>query len=136
MDIDEVRRQNILILEKEAGSPKAMHEAVGMTYVQYVNLRDGAKDARSGKRRGMRKETAWKFDDAGKRPRGWLDQEHGETDPGPLNDLEKGLILMYRKLPERLQDSLQQIANNFLSTVETKPSVANPFNGAKVKAET
>lgn len=42
-----------------------MHEAVGMSYAQYINLRDGAKDARSGKPRGMRKETAWRFENAG-----------------------------------------------------------------------
>lgn len=76
MDIDEIRRQNILTIEKEIGSPKLTADRVGMTYAQYVNLRDGALDSRSGKPRGMRKETAWRFDDAGGKPRGWLDQDH------------------------------------------------------------
>lgn len=76
MDIDEVRRTNIRALENEAKSPTAAAEKVGMSYVQYVNLRDGAIDPRSKKRRGMRKETAWRFEDAFSKPRGWLDQDH------------------------------------------------------------
>lgn len=80
MDIDELRRINIRTLENCAGSPRAMADLVGMTYVQYVNTRDGAKEAKTGKRRGMRKETAWRFEDAFQLPRGWLDTDH---DAGP-----------------------------------------------------
>ena len=76
MDIDDIRRANICSLEKEAGSTKSVADRVGMSYAQYVNLRDGAKDPRSGKPRGMRKETAWRFEDAFFKPRGWLDQNH------------------------------------------------------------
>ena len=77
MDIDDIRRANILLLEKSAGSPKAAADKVGMTYAQYVNLRDGAKDPRSHKKRGMRKETAWRFEDNFGMGRGWLDTQHG-----------------------------------------------------------
>lgn len=80
MDIDDIRRANLRILERSAGSPKSIAEKVGMTYVQYVNTRDGAKEAKTQKPRGMRKETAWRFEDAFKMPRGWLDTPHGETD--------------------------------------------------------
>lgn len=76
MDIDDVRRANIHLLEREAGSTTSAAERVGMTYVQYVNLRDGAKDARSKKPRAMRKETARRFEDAFQKPHGWLDQDH------------------------------------------------------------
>jgi hypothetical protein len=76
MDIDDIRRTNIRALEKEAGAPKSAADRVNMTYAQYINLRDGAKDPRSGKPRGMRKETAWRFEDAFGKQRGWLDQDH------------------------------------------------------------
>ncbi len=79
MDIDDIRRANICALEKEAGSPKNAAECVNMTYAQYVNYRNGAKDYRSGKKRGMRKETAWRFEDAFGKPRGWLDTHHGPS---------------------------------------------------------
>ncbi len=73
MDIDEIRRENIRKLQHVAGSANAVAEKVGMSYVQYVNLRDGAKDPRSGKPRGMRKETAWRFEKAFGMSKGWLD---------------------------------------------------------------
>lgn len=75
-DIDEIRRSNIKILEKEAGSPSAIAKFVGMSDSQYANLRDGAKDSKTGKPRGMRKETARKFEIAMNKPIGWLDQNH------------------------------------------------------------
>jgi len=76
MDIDEIRRTNIRLLEAIAGSPRSAADRVQMTYAQYVNLRDGAKDARSRKPRAMRKETAWRFEDAFGKDRGWLDTDH------------------------------------------------------------
>lgn len=79
MDIDDIRRANIRLLEKEASSARAAADRVGMTYVQYVNLRDGAKDSETGKPRGMRKSTAWKFEDKFGKPRGWLDQDHSQS---------------------------------------------------------
>lgn len=79
MDIDDIRRANIRILERSAGAPKIAAEKVGMTYSQYVNYRDGAKETKTGKIRGMRKETAQRFEDAFGMPRGWMDQPHGET---------------------------------------------------------
>lgn len=76
MDIDETRRANILALEKLAGSKTEAANRVGMTYAQYLNYRKGVKEAKTGKIRGMRKETAWKFEDAFNMPRGWLDIPH------------------------------------------------------------
>lgn len=79
MDIDEIRRANIRALEARHGPRLA--KAAGMSPSQFYNLRDGAKDSKTGKPRGMRKETAWKIEDAAGAPRGWLDQDHG-AEPG------------------------------------------------------
>lgn len=78
-DIDEIRRTNLLALEKLEGGTSAVAKRVGMSDSQFANLRDGAKDSRTGKPRGMRKETAWRFEDAFNKPRGWLDQDHSES---------------------------------------------------------
>ena len=77
MDIDDIRRANIRLLQHAAGSPRQAADRVGMSYAQFVNYRDGAKDSRSGKKRAMRKETAWRFEAAFNMPKGWLDQPHG-----------------------------------------------------------
>lgn len=76
MDIDDIRRANIKTLEKQAGSITAAAERVGMTYAQFLNYRNGAKEAKTGKKRGMRKETAQRFEEAFGKPRGWLDTNH------------------------------------------------------------
>lgn len=76
MDIDDIRRNNIRTLEKTVESATAAAEKVQMSYSQYLNYRNGAKEAKTGKLRGMRKETAQRFEAAfGMRP-GWLDENH------------------------------------------------------------
>lgn len=82
MDIDEIRRQNIRALEEQHGAP-ALSSKAGMSLTQFYNLRDGAKDSRTGKKRGMRKETAWRIEDAAGVPRGYLDIPHSELPNGP-----------------------------------------------------
>lgn len=78
MDIDEIRRINIRALEAELGAPTLAKRAE-MSLSQFYNLRDGAKDSKTGKRRGMRKMTAWKIEEAAGKPRGYLDVLHDET---------------------------------------------------------
>ena len=74
MDIDEIRRINIKALEKIHGPGLA--KRAGMSPAQFYNLRDGAKDSKSGRPRGMRKETAWRIEDAAGVERGYLDVNH------------------------------------------------------------
>ena len=74
MDIDEIRRNNIKALESMHGA--ALYKSAGMSPTQFYNLRDGAKDSKTGKPRGMRKETAWRLEDAAGVPRGYLDKPH------------------------------------------------------------
>jgi len=75
-DIDELRRENIRKIEGELGSAAITAKAIGMSLAQYLNLRDGAKDSKTGKPRGMRKETARKIEEATGKPQGWLDSMH------------------------------------------------------------
>lgn len=81
-DIDEIRRENIALIETKFPSPKALADKVGMSLAQYVNLRDGAKDSKTGKRRGMRKETARKFEEAGGKHEGWMNIDHSAENGG------------------------------------------------------
>lgn len=63
-DIDEIRRKAMGVLEKEAGGPVAAAKQAGMSHSQWANLRAGAPDSKTGKARGMRKETARKIEAA------------------------------------------------------------------------
>ena len=76
--VDEIRRDNLKILEQEAGAPSEMARRVEMSYSQYVNLRDGAADSKTGKSRGMRTETARRFEVSCGKPKGWLDVHHSD----------------------------------------------------------
>lgn len=72
-DIDEIRRKAMGVLEKEAGGPVAAAKRADMSHSQWANLRAGAPDSKTGKPRGMHKDTARKIEVAfGKEP-GWLD---------------------------------------------------------------
>lgn len=74
MDIDQIRRDNIKQLAAVHGP--ALAKRAGMSPAQFYNLRDGAADSKTGKPRGMRKETAWRLEDAAGVERGWLDVAH------------------------------------------------------------
>lgn len=115
MDIDDIRRTNICLLESAAGSATIAADMVGMSYSQYINLRDGAKDPRSGKQRAMRKETAWRFEDAFGKPRGWLDTNH-DTDHKVESPLAPYVVKQShaRKLVTTVCDLAEQINDDGL----------------------
>ena len=77
-DIDEIRRDNLKLLELELGGPAEAARALDMSLSQFANLRDGAKDSKTGKPRGMRKETARRIEASARKPAGWLDVDHSE----------------------------------------------------------
>lgn len=75
-DIDQIRRDNLRDIETEAGGASAAARMLGMSPTQFINLRDGAKDSKTGRRRGMRKETARRIEANANKPQGWLDIDH------------------------------------------------------------
>ena len=92
MDIDEIRRINIKALWEKQRS--ALIDACKMQPAQFYNLRDGAPDSKTGKPRGMRKETAWKIEDAAGVPRGYLDKLHATP---PEENIEEAIALTTAK---------------------------------------
>lgn len=102
MDIDEIRRINLKELEKIHGPDLAKRAEMSPT--QFYNLRDGAKDSKTGKPRGMRKETAWKLEKAAGVQKGYLDILHSgdssiRTDQISLSTLESEALTVFRQLP-------------------------------------
>lgn len=130
MDIDEIRRANLARLEEEAGSISAIAARVDMTYSQYLNLRNGALDKRSGKRRGMRKETAWRFEDKFDKPRGWLDQDHSGNTP-PIAPADRSFLYQVQEAVARYEipDSAKQTV---LTLLKAFPPRAADEDQAKV----
>jgi phage repressor protein C with HTH and peptisase S24 domain len=75
-DIDEIRRDNLRIIERERGGPSEAAKVIGMSPAQFANLRDGAKNSKTGKPRGMHKATARKIEEKCGKPSMWLDMSH------------------------------------------------------------
>jgi SOS-response transcriptional repressor LexA len=105
-DIDEIRRENLRLLERECGGPTAAAERVGMSPAQFANLRDGARDSRTGKPRGMRKETARRIEESCGKPAGWLDAEHDSRIPNASISAPKGGLT--KELPTSVRDNLTE----------------------------
>ena len=80
-DIDAIRRENLRLIENEMGGLTEAAKLVDMTPSQFGNLRDGAKDSKTGKPRGMRKETARRIEAGAGKPPGWLDVDHNPKPP-------------------------------------------------------
>lgn len=115
-DIDEIRRANLRLLEDESGSLTAAAAVVGMSPAQFSNLREGAKDSKTGKPRGMRKETARRIERAFQKPPGWLDVDHSKlsrtsvTTDFQLSSEEQSLLRLYRAATEAGRQNLMRIA--------------------------
>jgi len=116
-DINTVRRENLRLIEREAGGSSNAARLIGMSPAQFINLRAGAKDSKTGKPRGMRSATARTIEKAVGKPYGWMDTDHStpELSHGLLpsqyrpilawehpNDLPEGQFVLVPRLDVRL----------------------------------
>lgn len=110
-DIDEIRRDNIRLIEHECGGPAAAANRIGMSHTQFTNLRNGAKDSKTGKPRGMRKDTARRIEEALNKPPGWLDIDHSQSTTTELNQLNKSgvheIAKRYLSAPKARQEVIE-----------------------------
>lgn len=125
-DIDDIRRDNLRILEQELGGSAAAARTLNMSPAQFINLRAGAKDSRTGRRRGMRKDTARRIEELAGKPTGWLDIDHSYTAPSTeragsvreepaaygagLSPRERALIENYRALDDHAKSIVEATA--------------------------
>lgn len=111
MDIDQIRRDNICRLEKAFGGGAALAKMVKMSDAQYYNLRNGAKDSKTGKPRGMRRATAQRFEIACAKPTGWMDADHSRDDQNGLSG--KVIEIRHDQGNEVLSDDELLLVNGF-----------------------
>ncbi len=104
-DIDDIRRDNLRIIERELGGPSGAARTIGMSPAQFTNLRDGAKDSKTGKPRGMRKETARKIEERCHKPVGWLDLSHNNDAPSSLTSRQHALLDLFEGLTAEQQEA-------------------------------
>lgn len=73
---DEIRRTNLLRLVEEHGTQTALADVLDVSTAQLNQWINGAKDSKTGKRRGISDDKAREIERAVGKPRGWLDNVH------------------------------------------------------------
>lgn len=111
-DIDEIRRENMRRIEQEVGGPSAAAQAAGMrTTSQWINLRNGAPDSKTGKPRGMHKSTARKLERCFQKPGLWIDTDHSH-EPAPADQ------------PDSAKPSIREALDTVLDAIASSPDRA------------
>lgn len=77
--VDDIRRENLTALAKKLGGIAALAKKLDRTESQVSQWVRGATHSKTGKRRGMKGETARWIEVTADLPLGWLDQEHRDT---------------------------------------------------------
>ena len=140
-DIDDIRRENLCLIEETVGGLTAAAMLVGMSPSQFANLRDGAKDSKTGKPRGMRKDTARRIEAAAGHPQGWLDIDHGgssgaagnATNAAQENIQQAALVAAY----QRADAGTREVVDALLSRTPAawlEPMMALALQGMKQAA--
>lgn len=110
--VDEIRRENLEQLAREAGTMDAVAERVGSNPVYLSQVRTRMRDSKTGTPRSLGTKMARRLEKAFDKPKGWMDEHHGAgggqweqpsaTPRGPAPELtysETELVLAYRQLP-------------------------------------
>lgn len=71
--VDEIRRARLALLVDEYGTAARLADVIGCSPAQVSQWINASKDSKTGKPRGMRKETARNIEERCSRPVGWLD---------------------------------------------------------------
>lgn len=122
-DIDEIRRENLRAIEAERGGPSEAAKACSMSPAQFINLRDGAKDSKTGKPRGMRKDTARRIEAAAGKPPGWLDIDHSVSpvEEQAVTEQPPNITALLADVLAAVPVSLRPAAGKLLDSLASSP---------------
>lgn len=81
--IDEIRRQRLALLIKEAGSQTRLAEATEIAQSQISQWLNASKDSKTGTPRAMNKDSARELERRCNKPTGWMDQPISTADRQP-----------------------------------------------------
>lgn len=76
---EEIRRENLLSLIKEAGGEFALAERYGCTEANIKTMARAYKDSKSGTPKGIGSKAARQLESIMGKPRGWLDHDHDRS---------------------------------------------------------
>jgi DNA-binding transcriptional regulator YdaS (Cro superfamily) len=87
--IDQIYRDNLRLLVKEAGTQDALAAAIGKSPAQISQWINASKDSKTGKPRTLARATAREIERKRGKPEGWMDQPHAETPVAAVSPVEQ-----------------------------------------------
>lgn len=117
--INEIRRDNLLILIKEAGGTLKLAEAYGCTEAAIKTMLNAYKDSKSGTPKGIGPSSARKLEECMGKERGWLDHEQGSAFSNELTDDERTVLTGFRLFDPAIQKYWITMAEMRILEVET-----------------
>ena len=101
---DEIRRENLLVLIKEAGGESLLAEKYGCTDAAIKAWAKAYKDSKTGIPKEIGRVPARKFEEIMEKERGWLDHDHSQLE----------ILETMRKMTERGHHELALLAGQTL----------------------
>jgi len=80
--ISEIRLANLELIIEEVGTAELVAERSGLSPVYISQIRSGAIDIKTGKRRNLGSVAARKLEKGAEKPAGWMDQDHNRGPDG------------------------------------------------------
>lgn len=145
--VDDIRRENLGTLVRDAGGVTALATIVGVDTAQMSQWLNGSKESSTGRRRGMRADSCRKVEAKAGKPPGWLDTDHsGRSTLGEPQaayqvatakargrvkaaaSLSLQLALAFDELPETFADggTKRQFLNYLLGLIQERPHRTQP----------
>lgn len=120
---EEIRRENLLTLIKEAGGEFALAERYGCTEANIKTMARAYKDSKSGTPKGIGSKAARHLETTMSKPHGWMDHDHAY----PLASTESALMAAeptnITALPSKAAKALAQLQPHIQAMSDTGHAV-------------
>lgn len=107
---EEIRRENLLALIREAGGELALAERYGCTEPNIKTMARAYKDSKSGTPKGIGTKAARRLEETMGKVRGWPDHDHSYPLPGTEVNLMAAEPTNVMPLPSKAGKALSQVA--------------------------
>lgn len=112
--IDEIRRERLAILRKEAGGVGALAERLGKNFSQVSQWLNASLNSGTGRPRGMSDDVCREIEEKCDKPRGWMDADPEKIDIKALIQL----VSLFVQSTEHGQDQIMAAAKATEKTID------------------
>lgn len=121
---EEIRRDNLNRLIKEAGGIPSLAERYGCTEPMIKSLQKGYKDSKSGTPKEIGRKVARDLEVIMGKEIGWMDHDHDEFSRGSLSETERLILSALPLFSHDLQESWIETARKTINRVSEKQTLS------------